>query len=221
MGRALQAPPGVAALLRASTPQFSDTERRRRRDAVAGLLDAHDLRAALVYGAHRAGTAIGWLTGWPTTREAALVLDRSGRDVLFVQFRNHVPQARTLAHADLDVRWGGASTIDAVLTELARRGTADRVGVMGPLPHTAAASLGTAGVCCVPLDRAYATMRLVKSDEEIIWLRTGAWLSDLGIAALTDGLHPGVSEHEAVALAEHAYAARGGSTHICYLAGHG
>lgn len=218
MGGAQQAPPGVAALLEASPPRFSDAERQRRRDAVAGLLDAHDLRAILVYGAHRAGTGIRWLTGWPTTREAALILDRSGNDVLFVQFRNHVPQARTLADADLDVRWGGASTIDAVRTELSRRGTADRVGVIGPVPHTAAARLEAAGVTCLALDHVYTSMRLVKSDEEIAWLRAGAWLSDVGIAALADGLRPGATEHEAAALAERAYVARGGSTHICYLA---
>jgi Xaa-Pro aminopeptidase len=73
-------------------------------------------------------------------------------------------------------------------------------------------------VACVGLDHAYTTLRLVKSDEEVAWLRAGAWLSDLGIAALTAGLRPGVTEHEAVALATHAYAALGGSTHICYLA---
>jgi len=212
-----QAPAGVSALLNASSPRFSDGERRRRRDAVTGLLDAHDLDAVLVYGAHRAGTAVGWLTGWPTTREAALLLDRRHHDVAFVQFRNHVPQARATAHADIDVRWGGGSTIATVLAELAARG-AWRVGIIGPLPHTAAARLAAGGVACVGLDHAYTVLRLVKSDEEVAWLRAGAWLSDLGIAALTAGLRPGIAEHGAVALATHAYAVRGGSTHICYLA---
>lgn len=46
----------------------------------------------------------------------ALLLDRSGHDVLFVQFRNHVPQARTSAHADVDVRWGAGVIEDAGLT---------------------------------------------------------------------------------------------------------
>lgn len=161
--------------MRASTPRFSDAERRRRRDAVAGLLDAYDLRAVLVYGAHRAGTPSGWLTGWPTTREAALAIDRSGHDVLLVQFRNHVPQARTVAHADVDVRWAGGSTIDTVLAELTMRGPAGRVGVIGPLAHTAADRMDAAGVTRVGLDRSYTGMRLVKSDEEIAWLRAGAW----------------------------------------------
>jgi Xaa-Pro aminopeptidase len=217
MDAAQQAPPGVSVLLDASSPRFSDGERRHRRAAVTGLLDAHDLDAILVYGAHRAGTAVGWLTGWPTTREAALLLDHSRHDVMLVQFRNHVPQARATAHDDIDVRWGGGSTIATVLAELAAR-RAGRVGIIGPLPHTAAARLAGAGVACVGLDHAYTPLRLVKSDEEVAWLRAGAWLSDLGIAALTAGLRPGVTEHEAVALATHAYAALGGSTHICYLA---
>lgn len=218
MDGARQAPAGVSTLLEASPPRFSDAERQRRRAAVTGLLDEHDLDAVLVYGAHRAGTAVGWLTGWPTTREAAVLLDRTGQDVLFVQFRNHVPQARATAHADIDVRWGGGSTLGTVLGELAARDRARRVGVIGPLPHTAAARLEAAGLTCVALDHAYTALRLVKSAEEVAWLRAGAWLSDLGIAALADGLRPGITEHQAIALAAHAYAARGGSTHICYLA---
>jgi Xaa-Pro dipeptidase len=217
MGDCGRPPAEIAALLSVDPPRFSAGERRRRRSAALDLLDAHDLDALVAYGAHRTGSAITWLSGWPTTREAALIMTRDEPDVLFVQFRNHAPQAATLANPGIDVRWGGASTTEAVRGVLRSRGATGRIGVLGPLPHGVASRLGEVATC-VPLDDAYTGLRLVKSDEEIAWLRAGAWLSDRGIDALARGLRPGITEHEAVAMAEHAYAALGGTTHICYVA---
>ena len=53
------------------------------------------------------GSAVEWLTGWPVTREAALLLRPGQRDLLFVCFNNHVPNTRRLAR-NADVRPGNA-----------------------------------------------------------------------------------------------------------------
>ena len=37
---------------------------------------------ALVYGANRSGSAVSWLTGWPVTREALLVVAPEEDDVV-------------------------------------------------------------------------------------------------------------------------------------------
>ena len=60
----------------------------------------------LVYGANRSGTAVGWLTRWPVTREAVVVVTPGERDVLYVGFYNHVPNAQRMA-TEADVRWIG------------------------------------------------------------------------------------------------------------------
>ena len=99
-------------------PAFSAAEMSRRREALTGLLREHGTEVALVYGVDRSGSAIGWLTGWPVTREAALLLRPGERDLLFVCFNNHVPNARRLA-PDADVRPGGGSALDAALDALA------------------------------------------------------------------------------------------------------
>ena len=53
----------------------------------------------MLYGADRAGTVVPWITAWPVSREAVVVVDLgSGDEVLFVQFHNHVPLATELAH---------------------------------------------------------------------------------------------------------------------------
>ena len=42
---------------------------------------------ALAYGANRSGSAVSWLTGWPVTREALLVVAPGpDDDVLLVSF---------------------------------------------------------------------------------------------------------------------------------------
>ena len=203
----------------------------RRREALTGVLREHRADRALVYGFDRSGSAIAWLTGWPVTREAALLLRPGERDLMFVCFNNHVPNARRLA-PDTDVRPGNASALDAALDALAdeaRRAAGPsapgrlggparpaRLGVIGPVPARAGDRLAAAGQI-VFLDREYTRLRLVKSAEELTWLRTGAAMSDDAVAALAASARPGLTEAECCASLESAYVAAGALTHIHYL----
>src|SRR5215471_15227069 len=66
---------------------FSAAEMRRRRAALGRELDRHGTPYALVYGANRSGSAVSWLTGWPVTREAVvMVAPQAEDDVLLVSF---------------------------------------------------------------------------------------------------------------------------------------
>ncbi|HKA96239.1 MAG TPA: M24 family metallopeptidase, partial [Streptosporangiaceae bacterium] len=192
----------------------------RRREALTDLLREHRADQALVYGFDRSGSAVEWLTGWPVTREAALVLRPGERDLLFVCFNNHVPNARRLA-PDADVRPGNASALDAALDAVASRtGRAARparLGVIGPVPARAGDRLAAAAGAIVFLDREYTGLRLVKSAEELAWLRAGAAMSDDAVAALAAAARPGLTEAECCASLESAYIAAGGLTHIHYL----
>ena len=213
-------------------PAFSPTEMARRREAITDLLREHGAGQALVYGFDRSGSAVEWLTGWPVTREAALLLRPGERDLMFVCFNNHVPNARRLApHAD--VRPGNASALGAALDALASRAdqgaTAppppgprrprqpSRLGVIGPVPARAGGRLAAAADEIVFLDREYTGLRLVKSTEEIVWMRAGAAMSDDAVAALAAAARPGMTEAECCAALEGAYIAAGGLTHIHYL----
>jgi len=203
----------------------------RRRETLTGVLREHRADRALVYGFDRSGSAIAWLTGWPVTREAALLLRPGERDLMFVCFNNHVPNARRLA-PDTDVRPGNASALDAALDALAdeaRRAAGPsapgrlggparpaRLGVIGPVPARAGDRLAAAGQI-VFLNREYTRLRLVKSAEELTWLRTGAAMSDDAVAALAASARPGLTEAECCASLESAYVAAGALTHIHYL----
>jgi Xaa-Pro dipeptidase len=198
-------------------PRFSDAEMRRRHAAVERVMAEREVDHLLVYGANKVGTAIPWLTRWPVTREAYVVVTPGERDALFVDFYNHVPLATRMA-TDADVRGCEGRGIDNALAELRRRGAGGgRIGVIGPVPWRAAAKLAEVGTP-VGLDADYTTLRLVKSDEEIEWLRVGCELTDRAVEALRDGAAPGVDERELGAMVEAAYLGRGGTTNIHYFA---
>lgn len=198
-------------------PPFSDRELARRRETLLALADEAGCSQVLVYGANRAGTGVAWLSRWPVTREAALLVAEGEVDQLRVQFHNHVPLARQLA-AHVEVGWGGASTIATVAELLRRRGgRLVRLGVVGPLPFAARDELADAVGEIVDLNPGYLRARLVKSDEEIAHLRHGAALSDAALAALATGLAPGSDDHHLLDRIERAYVPAGGTTHIHYL----
>src|SRR4051812_34832157 len=198
-------------------PRFSASEMGRRRAALEAVMAEHDVGRALVYGANRFGSAGGWLTRWPVTREALVVVSPGERDLLLVDFYIHVPNAARIA-TEADVRPAAPSGIGGAVEELRRRGAAGRrIGLVGPLGHRAHARLSDLGPV-VELDAAYTALRQVKSAEEVDWLRTGCALTDDAVRALRDHARPGLDERELGDLVERAYVGRGGTTHIHYFA---
>jgi Xaa-Pro aminopeptidase len=197
----------------APPPDFSDAEMASRRAAVDELAARRDLDAVVAYGANRFGGAVHWLTGWPVTREAVVVLRPDERPMLLVGFPNHVPNARRLARG-CHVAGVGERAADTVVAAL---GPARRIGTIGPVPVGVRAALdGVATV--VVLDREYAWLRTRKSAEELAWLRHAAALTDLSAAALVSAAVPGATELDLVTAVEAAYAGTGGTNHIHYVA---
>jgi Xaa-Pro dipeptidase len=202
----------------AGYPRFGDGEMGRRHEALAAAMAERDVEHTILYGANRTGSAVGWLTRWPVTREALVVFTPGEPDLLLVNFYNHVPNAERIA-TEAEVRWAGERPMETAMEALRLRGaTGDRIGLIGPLGYRAHGALAGLAGEVVPLDDAYTRLRLVKSEEELQWLRIGAELTDAGVAALRDGAAPGVHERELGNLVERAYVGRGGTTHIHYLA---
>jgi Xaa-Pro aminopeptidase len=188
----------------------------RRRDALSAELDAVGAAHAVVYGANKAGPAVAWLTRWPVTREALVVFTPGERDLLLVNFYNHVPNAARIA-PEAEVRWAGPKAMTTAIEELRRRGArGGSVAVIGPLgyrPYAALAEFASP----VPLDDAYTRLRLRKSAEELDWLRVGCDFTDGALRAVHEKAGPGTDERELGNLAERAYVGRGGTTHIHYF----
>ena len=206
--------PRLRALLEQPYPKFSAGEMRRRREALSALAEQAQADIVLVCGEQRAGGGVGWLTGWPVTAEAIALFDGARPGVLLVQYHNHVPLARRIA-ADFEVRWGGPATLDALEEELAKR-TIRKIGIVGPLATGKQRRLGQR-FDLVDLNAAYARLRLVKSAEELDWVRIGAWLSDLAIESIRRNAREGMSERALWRLCEEAYVGEGGTTWIHYF----
>jgi Xaa-Pro aminopeptidase len=189
----------------------------RRRTALEAAMGERDVAHVLVYGANRNGSAIGWLTRWPVTREALAIYTPGEPPVLLVNFFNHLPNAQRMA-LESDVRWAGENAIETGLEELRRRGGAgSRVGLIGSFDHRAHAAVA-AGFEPVDMNADYTRLRLIKSSEEIDWVRVAAAMTDDAVRALQAGAAPGVDELELSDLVERAYVSRGGTTHIHYFA---
>ncbi len=197
--------------------EFSAAEMRGRRAALGQEMDNSNVRYALVYGANRSGSAVSWLTGWPVTREALLLIGPEQDDeVLLVSFFNHVPQAGRMSA--VRVKWAGPHVVATALDILASRGpTPDRIGLIGALPFDHYLLLTEQVPVVTDLNAAYTRLRLVKSAEELAALRRGAKLTDAAITALSAALRPGATDYEVLAEAEHAYVRLGGQHQIHYL----
>jgi Xaa-Pro dipeptidase len=120
-----------------------------------------------------------------------------------------------------DVRWGGPDTAETAAENLLERGFGkSRIGIAGAISfkqydmfrHTMPEAV------LVDVTRQMMQLRLIKSDEEIAFLRKGAELSDRAIEALEREIRPGLTEHNLTAIVEGAYLGLGGRTHIHYLA---
>ena len=199
-------------------PRFSEGELQRRRQAVLEVMDTAGVSHLIAYGSERTGSAVQWLSEWPVTREAALVVTPGEPLHLLVQHYNHLPNARRIA-TDCEVEWGGPSTM-ARLGEVvgARLIEGQHVGILGPLGHRDHQDLADSVGDLVSLDRDYQRLRLVKSPEEIERLEVAARLSDLAVEAIAAEARVGMDERRLAAIMESAYLAEGGTNHIHYFA---
>ena len=195
-------------------PRFSDAEYARRQLALGRVMQKHDVDHLLIVTDHRAGNAPQWVTGWPGTVEAYVVFRPGERMTMHVEWFNHFPLAQRIAQG-VDVRWGEHRGIHKTVEELKRRG-AKRVGLIGPLVVSKYKILENQ-FQIVLLDTEYVRLRLVKSEEEIDWLRKGAALSDAGFKELLEKTTVGMIERELANLVERAYVGQGGTTFIHYI----
>src|SRR5579859_5223655 len=113
-------------------PRFSESEYARRYANARSVMVEEGLSALVLYGTVSAYQEVLYFSNFATMREAMLVLPLEGEPALFVQYFNHVPNARLVASI-ADVRWGG---IDITLTaseNLRERGLSEgRIGTVGP-----------------------------------------------------------------------------------------
>jgi Xaa-Pro aminopeptidase len=210
----LELEPRLRRIVEQEYPRFSDGEYARRHRALAAVMEKAGVDHLLVVTDHRTGNAPQWVTGWPGTVEAYVVFKPGETMTMHVEWFNHFPLAKKLAKG-CDVRWGEHRGLSKTIHELKRRG-AKRIGLMGPLLARKQRELEKE-LAVVELDAEYVRLRLIKSEEEIDWLRIGAAFSDAGLKSLMENIRPGMTERELGNLVERAYVGEGGTTFIHFI----
>src|SRR5690349_18819550 len=112
---------GVFMRQRSDYPTFSDTEIQRRHRAIYDLMAQEGVDAVLFYGSGRYASDIYWLSDWPSSREAYLLMQAGKEPVILMQLFNHYPMASVMS-AIKDVRWAGANTTNSVVDLIRERG---------------------------------------------------------------------------------------------------
>ena len=106
---------------RSDYPTFSDQELARRHKQVENLMEAEGVDALLVYGSGRYASDIYWLTDWPSSREAYVLMQKGREPVVLMQLFNHFPMAKVMSTVK-DLRWAGANTNRSVIDLIRERG---------------------------------------------------------------------------------------------------
>lgn len=203
-------------------PRFSDAEFARRHAAARALMAAEGLDALVVFGnsgiSRHNHADVHYLSGFLGNRNNYVVLAAKGEPVLFVQSHNHVPNAREASSVRTESgRLDSALTIAKFLTDSGLNNST--LGYVGEVPvqNYLTWQKELAGWQFRDATATFRTLRLIKSAEEIDWLRKGAPLTDDALQVLINNVKPGLREYELGAIVESAALHAGGLPHLCYL----
>jgi len=204
---------------RSDYPIFSDAELERRHKAIYRLMEQEGVDAALFYGSGRYASDIYWLSDWPSSREAYLLMRNGKEPVILMQLFNHYPMARVMS-AIKDVRWAGANTTDSVV-DLIRECSLEskKIGLIGSITYQVYNKLRGKypSAAFVDLSGKLRMMRTVRSAEEIERIHFASRLTDQSIQALAESLRPGMREDELPAIIEPVYLKAGGYAGIHFI----
>ena len=98
-------------------------------------MEQEGVDALLFYGSGRYASDIYWLSDWPSSREAYLLMQAGSEPVILMQLFNHYPMARVMSWIK-DVRWAGANTTNSVVDLLRERGLeSKKIGLVGSISY--------------------------------------------------------------------------------------
>ena len=191
--------------------QFSNSEYQSRHRKTMELAKEHNCSAVLTFGENKSGVVSTWLTGWGTTRLALNLLTET-QSLLWILFQNHTPAAKRTAQ-ETEVYVYDVAAVEKALTAFRGKSLATIGTATGDVRKIAS----QLDITLIPLDKAHAKMRAIKSSEEIKILRAGAKVTDLGAQALIESCKTGNSDWQIFADARSGYTIAGGRDHICYI----
>ena len=190
-------------------PRYPTAEMARRHAWVNEITVDLELDVVVVGGATGPlETTVQYFSNWPSQVHSYVVFPAGEPPHMLVRLWNHLPDAQRIAVIE-DVRYGGDTPAEQAATlasTLAKRGS-KRVGLVGMVPHADYDALRIAlpGAAFVDLNGSYQSLRLVKSEAEMVFTRIGSRMNDAAVAALTSSLQPGMNELDIARIVEETY----------------
>ena len=201
-------------------PRYSSPEMARRHGALSRMMTENGLLAVVVYGATGINeTSIHYFTNWPPLTDSYVIFFAAGPPVMLVRLWNHLPDSRLIAVVG-DIQYGGDTPYDQAMnvahTLRARGCETASVGFIGPLRYSDMVVLRRElpEVTWVDLTVPYSELRLIKSQEELIYTRVAAGFGDAAVTAMEEQIRPGMREYEIAKIIEGTYLARRGTNLI-------
>jgi Xaa-Pro aminopeptidase len=158
---------------------------------------------------------VQYFTNWPPLVENYAVFFPSDEGTVLVRLWNHLPDAKRISVVP-DVQYGGDTPDEQALNVArlldARGCKRGRIGLIGPIRHAdmLIVQRELPGATFEDLNPVYRQLRLVKSDEELVFTRLAARMADDAVAAMERGIHVGMREFEIAKIIEDTYLAERG-----------
>ncbi len=192
-------------------PRYPAAEMRRRHQWVHDRMEVHGLDAVVVGGpTGPLETSVQYFSNWPAQVQSYIVFPAGDDPHLLVRLWNHLPDAQRISTI-ADVVYGGDTPGDqaALLAKRLADLGASRVGFVGVVPHGDLEVLrrDLPGTEFTDLNSDYQALRLVKSEDEMAFVRIASRMNDAAIDALARELQPGINEYEVAEIIESVYLA--------------
>jgi Xaa-Pro aminopeptidase len=202
-------------------PRFSNTEYVRRYTLVREAMDKDNLDALLISGA-RGSAEVHYLSNYLAQSPCWLLFPRKDKPALFIHFFNHQPCAKAQSIIE-DVRWYGPAPMPTIIGEIRKRGLAkSKIGLVSmrqmAYGHVTELQRQFPDARFVDFGPQLSSIRQVRSEEELVYLRKSGFLTDLACEALENQLRPGLTEHDVLSIVYGAYLKHGGDPGIHFIA---
>jgi Xaa-Pro aminopeptidase len=202
-------------------PRFSDGEYNRRYRAIRDAMAKDNLDAILISGA-RGSSEVSYLANYLPQSPCWLIFPRQGDATVLVHFFNHQPCAKAQSIVE-DVRWYGPAAMPTLVEEIKKRcWSTSKIGLVSmramAYGHVTELQRQFPAAQFVEFGPQFGHIRLVRSEEELIYLRKSGYLTDLACQALENNLRPGLTEEDVLSIVYNAYLKNGGDPGIHFIA---
>ena len=198
-------------------PRFSAAEISQRRNKLIAEMAEQNLDALVVAEFLFTGSAVHWLTNWPATTASIAILTPDHPVQVIIEHYNHIPHAKKMV-TEAEVLWGERDPL-AIASNLLKsiRQSTRRLGIIGRLTPNEQKAVAENVDTIIDFNSVYNRLRLIKSDEEMNWMRIGALFSDMALDAMVQNVKPGITERELSAKTQAAYLPYGGAHVIEFM----